>query len=133
MRGCTRRMGVGAFLGVLIDWKLVPLQKYDAERNTMITAIEEVSLNAWASLQTMLYDGWVIRFANGYTKRANSVNPLYPSNIDIEEKLRFCENLYREKNLPLVFKLTPLVYPHDLDERLAERGYQRDSRTSVQT
>ena len=99
----------------------------------MITAIEEVSLNAWASLQTMLYDGWVIRFANGYTKRANSVNPLYPSNIDIEEKLRFCENLYREKNLPVVFKLTPLVYPHDLDERLAERGYQRDSRTSVQT
>jgi GNAT superfamily N-acetyltransferase len=99
----------------------------------MITTLEEVSLNAWASLQTMLYDGWVIRFANGYTKRANSVNPLYSSTIDIEEKLGFCENLYREKNLPVVFKLTPAVYPHDLDERLAERGYQKDSLTSVQT
>ena len=81
----------------------------------------------------MLYDGWVIRFANGYTKRANSVNPLYSSNIDIEEKLEFCESLYREKNLPIVFKLTPSVYPYDLDERLGERGYQKDSLTSVQT
>ena len=99
----------------------------------MITTMEELSLNAWASLQTMLYDGWVIRFANGYTKRANSVNPLYSSNIDLEEKLQFCDSLYREKNLPAVFKLTRAVHPHDLDDRLAERGYQKDSLTSVQT
>lgn len=99
----------------------------------MIAIIEELSLNAWASLQTMLYDGWVIRFANGYTKRANSVNPIYSSNIDIEEKLEFCENLYREKNLPTVFKLTPAVHPHDLDNRLDKQGYQKDSPTSVQT
>jgi len=99
----------------------------------MITTIEELSLNAWASLQTMLYDGWVIRFANGYTKRANSVNLLYSSNIDIGEKLPFCENLYREQNLPTVFKLTPAVCPHDLDDRLDKRGYQKDSPTSVQT
>ena len=95
--------------------------------------MEELSLDAWASLQTMLYDGWVIRFANGYTKRANSVNPLYSSNIDLEEKLPFCENLYRERNLPAVFKLTRAVHPDDLDDRLAERGYQKDSLTSVQT
>ena len=99
----------------------------------MITTIEELPLNAWASLQTMLHDGWVIRFANGYTKRANSVNPLYPSNIDVEEKVLFCESLYREKKLPTVFKLTPAVHPHDLDDRLDKRGYQKDSPTSVQT
>ena len=99
----------------------------------MITTIEELSLNAWASLQTLLYDGWVIRFANGYTKRANSINPLYPSGISLEEKLQFCESLYREKNLPVVFKLTPAVHPQDLDDRLGERGYHKDSPTSVQT
>jgi N-acetylglutamate synthase len=86
----------------------------------MIATIEELSLNAWPSLQTMLYDGWVIRSANGYTKRANSVNPLYASNIDIEEKLPFCERLYREKSLSTVFKLTPTVHPYDLDDKLAE-------------
>jgi len=95
--------------------------------------MEELSLNAWASLKTMLYDGWIIRFANGYTKRANSVNPLYSSTIGLDEKLPFCESLYREKNLPVVFKLTRAVHPHDLDDRLDERGYQKDSLTSVQT
>ena len=98
----------------------------------MITTIEELSLNAWAALQTLLYDGWVIRFSNGYTKRANSVNPLYPSRMDLEEKLRFCESLYREKGVPVVFKLTSAIYPRDLDEKLEERGYQKDSPTSVQ-
>jgi RimJ/RimL family protein N-acetyltransferase len=99
----------------------------------MITNIEELSLNAWASLQTVLYDGWIIRFANGYTKRANSVNPLYPSNIDLADKLQFCENLYRERNLPVVFKITPSVYPNNLDNVLNESKYQKDSPTSVQT
>ncbi|HLO32693.1 MAG TPA: GNAT family N-acetyltransferase [Anaerolineales bacterium] len=98
----------------------------------MITTIEELSLNAWVSLQTVLYDGWIIRFANGYTKRANSVNPLYLSRIDIDEKLQFCEHLYQEKKLPVVFKLTPAVHPGNLDSRLWERGYQKDSPTSVQ-
>lgn len=100
---------------------------------TSITTIEELSLNAWASLQTMLYDGWIIRFADGYTKRANSVNPLYSSSIDIDEKIQFCENVYRKKNLPVVFKMTPAVYPGDLDEKLDAQGYQMDSPTSVQT
>jgi N-acetylglutamate synthase len=99
----------------------------------LITNIEELSLNAWASLQTMLYDGWIIRFADGYTKRANSINPLYSSSIDIDEKLHFCEQLYRKKNLPVVFKITPSVYPSNLEERLCASGYQKDSPTSVQT
>lgn len=99
----------------------------------MITNLEELSLNAWAALQTVLVDGWVVRFANGYTKRANSVNPIYPASMDMDEKIHFCENLYREKKLPVVFKMTPMVFPGDLDDRLAERGYQKDSPTSVQT
>jgi hypothetical protein len=39
--------------------------------------IEELSMNAWPSIQTVLLDGWILRMSNGYTKRANSVNPLY--------------------------------------------------------
>jgi len=98
----------------------------------MTTFIEELSLNAWPAHQTVLYDGWVIRFANGYTRRANSVNPIHPSTIDLDEKIRFCENIYHDKNLPVVFKLTPTVYPSDLDEKLAAHGYQKDAPTSVQ-
>ncbi|MBN1267238.1 MAG: GNAT family N-acetyltransferase [Anaerolineales bacterium] len=98
----------------------------------MIAAIEELSLNAWPSYQTLLYDGWIIRFANGYTKRANSVIPLYPSSIVLDEKLAFCENIYQRQKLDVVFKLTPAVCPGNLDDYLSARGYRKDSPTSVQ-
>jgi ribosomal protein S18 acetylase RimI-like enzyme len=99
----------------------------------MITAIEELSMNAWPSFQTLLYDGWVLRFAKGYTKRANSVNPLYSSTEDLDEKLRFCERVFQNEKMATVFKITPVVYPADLDEQLLTRGYRKDSPTSVQT
>ncbi len=53
----------------------------------MIRTIEELSINALPALQTMLVDGWVLRFANGYTKRANSIHPLYASTGDAREKI----------------------------------------------
>ena len=99
----------------------------------MVTLIEELSLNAWPALQTMVYDGWIIRFANGYTKRANSVNPLYISTLDLDEKLRFCENIFENQSLPVVFKITSAVHPGDLDEKLSASSYRKDSPTSVQT
>ena len=99
----------------------------------MIRAIEELSLNALPSLQTLMYDGWVLRFANGYTKRANSINPIYDSTSNVEEKIRFCEEIYRRKQLPIVFKMTSAVYPENLDAILDRCGYHIDSPTSVQT
>ena len=53
----------------------------------IITQLEELSINAWPSLQTMLYDGWVLRFSDGYTKRANSSNPLYGGVLSVDEKI----------------------------------------------
>ncbi len=94
---------------------------------------EELSMNAWPALQTLLYDGWILRFANGYTKRANSANPLYFSTANIEEKIRTCEQFYRRQNLDVVFKMTSSVYPPNLDEILVKRGYRLDSPTSVQS
>ncbi|MCB0184819.1 MAG: GNAT family N-acetyltransferase [Caldilineaceae bacterium] len=74
----------------------------------------------------------MIRFAGGYTKRANSVNPLYPSTINVQDKVHFCEELYRAKKLPLVFKMTSTSQPDGLDERLSANGFRKDSPTSVQ-
>lgn len=99
----------------------------------MIQSIEELSLNAWPSLQTLLVDGWVLRFADGYTKRANSINPLYASASDVEATIQFCEEVYRRNNLPVVFKMTSAVHPDNLDALLDARGYNVDSPTSVQT
>jgi ribosomal protein S18 acetylase RimI-like enzyme len=98
----------------------------------MIRAIEELSLNAWPSLETVYYDGWLLRFANGFTRRANSVNPIYPSTADVAEKIRCCEDLYRSRHQAIVFKLTPACQPETLDDELASRGYSREADTSVQ-
>ncbi len=68
--------------------------------------LEEVALNAWPALQQMLFDGWVLRFAKGYTKRANSVNPVFASSLDIDEKIDTCTRLYGDQGLPLIFRLT---------------------------
>ena len=98
----------------------------------MIRTIEEYSLNALPALQTMVYDGWVLRFSNGYTKRANSVNPLYSSIKDPSLKIQQCEQLYTEKNLEVIFKITSPSTPNNLDALLEERGYQIASPAIVQ-
>ncbi|MFB9329901.1 GNAT family N-acetyltransferase [Paenibacillus aurantiacus] len=97
-----------------------------------VTFIEELSLNHWPALSTLLYDGWVLRFAEGYTKRANSISPLYADKLELTSKIDVCEQIYRENGLRPIFKLTD-ASPAALDRHLAERGYEQVDRTSVQT
>jgi ribosomal protein S18 acetylase RimI-like enzyme len=102
------------------------------QRN-LVWELESAANTAMPALTTRAYDGWALRFAAGYTRRANSIHPLYASNLDLDEKLRYCEEAYRAENLPVVFKLTPVHYPPNLDQALEERGYQQDAPTLVQT
>jgi GNAT superfamily N-acetyltransferase len=94
--------------------------------------LEEITITAWPSLQSVYDDGWVLRFADGYTRRANSVNPLYPGSQPLDEKIGRCESFYRSHGLNVVFKISPAVCPPGLDAILDERGYVEDARTSVQ-
>ena len=94
--------------------------------------IEEAGLNSWPALQHLLFDGWLVRFAEGYTKRANSVTPLYPSLLAAEEKIARCEHLYQEKQLPTIFRLLSFTRESQhLDSLLARRGYSALDRTLV--
>lgn len=93
---------------------------------------EEILLNQWQPLQTILYDGWILRFANGYTKRANSINPIYFSHKEIREKIKHCEQMYTTQQLKTIFKITPFIHPENLDEILETEGYTRIEPTSVQ-
>jgi N-acetylglutamate synthase len=97
-----------------------------------IKFIEELSMNAWPSLQTILYDGWILRFSGSYTKRANSVNPLYNGELDPAEKISECERLYSERKMDAIFKMTGASRPRALDALLSERGYEYQGETSIQ-
>ncbi|MFB5759815.1 GNAT family N-acetyltransferase [Paenibacillus medicaginis] len=96
--------------------------------------IEELSLNALPAFYQMSIDGWIVRYAAGYTKRANSVNPIYSGeDIGVEKKLLQCENFYTNVSLDPVFKMTPFIHPGKLDELLEQRGYEAADLSSVQT
>lgn len=94
--------------------------------------LEELQMNALPSLQTILYDGWIIRFADGYTNRANSINPIYHSSEDVYQKIKKCEDVFKGRNLRPTYKITPFVYPENLDDLLENSGYKVIHHTSVQ-
>ena len=90
--------------------------------NDRIRFLEEIASNGHVALKIIQYDGWLMRFANGFTGRANSISLLYPSTKPIEEKVSYCEECYVKQGLPANFKLTD--GDEDFSDFLANRGYQ---------
>ncbi len=97
-----------------------------------VRTVEELSFRAWPALEQQVYDDWLLRFANGYSKRGNSVNPLGPGTLDVQTKIDTCCRIYRTRGLKPVFRLTPLAGPANLDRFLAERGFRQKDTTCVQ-
>jgi GNAT superfamily N-acetyltransferase len=100
---------------------------------TAVRRIERAGLRAWPALHETHYDGWLLRWAEGYTKRANSVNPLQDGRLDLAHKVARCEGYYRTLRQRPIFRLTPLATPERLDALLAARGYAVLDPTNVLT
>jgi N-acetylglutamate synthase len=97
----------------------------------LVRAVEERAFNAWPALQTLVMDGWLLRFADGYTKRANSINAWQPT-APLEAILDHAAPLYAARGLPIVVRLSPLASGAD-DAALARRGYAKLDETIVMT
>lgn len=100
---------------------------------TTIVELETLTLESWPALHEETYDGWLLRYAKGYTGRANSIYPLMPSSLPLQEKIPTCEAIYQAFGEEVKFKLTDAAQPHELDIALAARGYDRINDTYLQT
>jgi hypothetical protein len=104
----------------------------EIEENALAREIEERSLNAWPALRRIFLDGWIVGLSEGYTRRANSVNPIYDGIRDLADKIPLCEEAYASHGLPTVFKVSPIAVDMGLDDLLEVRGYEKQATTRVQ-
>ncbi len=83
------------------------MRENDERRGTMHNSIriEEMSMNAWPALRTSVHKGCILRTANGYTKRANSANPLYTQTTEYDDVIAFAEKFYGEGRTSPTFKI----------------------------
>jgi N-acetylglutamate synthase len=94
----------------------------------LVRDVEERLVNAWPGLQTLLVGDWVLRFADGYSKRANSASPLRPNAVLTPAVEKAVRKLYGQSGLPEIIRITPLAHP-DTERKLADAGFADDDPT----
>ena len=93
-------------------------------------SVEEANYRSWKARECVEYDGWQLRFADGFSRRGNSVYPAAVSQLPHEEKLAWCRQFYAERGLDLVVRQTVATEP-GLDDVLDEAGFTLEGRTNV--
>ena len=71
--------------------------------------VERVCLAAWPALHQIEQNGWVLRFAEGLTRRANSVNATRADVGDIASYLDSFAAAYTAEKLPLIVRVPTLL------------------------
>lgn len=88
-----------------------------------LLAIERAGVKAWPALETAPIGGWLWRYSQGGSQRANSVSALADPGMEAERAIDAAERLYAERGAIPRFQITDAAVPGDLDQRLARRGY----------
>ncbi|MEH6445818.1 MAG: hypothetical protein V7784_18135, partial [Oceanospirillaceae bacterium] len=104
--------------------------------------LERAAFQAWPAQQELEDQGIVLRYAQGYTKRANSANILQIENFDateltaaVEEHylqiLNKIESYFTEKKLPSIIRIPSFSDANLFDLFLVAQGYQYQDKTLV--
>jgi ribosomal protein S18 acetylase RimI-like enzyme len=89
---------------------------------SLVFALESRLVNAWPSFETQLCDGWLLRLARGYSKRANSATPIIAGAAVDDALVDHLIKQFLSHNVRPTFRLTGLESP-DVDAQLAARGF----------
>jgi len=102
----------------------------DSHARTLALRVEEACLNAWPALQEVHYDGWLLRLADGKTRRTNSVNVLRNGRRPLSEKIPYCEHFYRQQQVTPYFRILSSA-DDGLDAHLEQLGYVAEDVTDT--
>jgi GNAT superfamily N-acetyltransferase len=94
-----------------------------------VAALEDLCERAWPPRERLELDGAVLRFTDGFTRRANSAR-VDAGGGDLEALIARAEHEYRSRGLRPGFRLTPLS-PAAFERLLLERGYFVDTEAVV--
>lgn len=106
------------------------LARHNPYMSALLHELENLSFRTLPAVEQERYDGWVLRWAPGGSRRAKSVNPVEPSSLPIEEKVEYCRAWFARRGSTCRFRLTPLA-DESLRPALAAAGYQAHSPTDV--
>lgn len=95
-----------------------------------LLALERAAMAAWPALETVEEAGWVLRFANGYTRRANCATALCADG-DVGGRVAWCEGAFAARSLAPVFRVLSAGGPPGLDATLDAAGYARGDEALV--
>lgn len=95
-----------------------------------VAALERLARRAWPARETEHRSGWELRFADGFSRRANSVLPIGDAGGDVGSMVDEARRWYRARGLPLRFRMTPLAGP-GVGGSLRELGFVPADETVV--
>src|SRR6266540_116543 len=97
-----------------------------------IAALERVAAKGWPAPDTAMLGDWLLRAAEGWTNRANSVLPLGDPGVPLPEALEHVHEWYADRGMKPRFAV-PLPGFDLLERELAGRGWRRTHTVLVQT
>ena len=100
---------------------------------SLIVKLERIGGRAWPGRVEQRLGEWILRAADGITRRANSVLPLGdPGVARLENAIQRVTRFYHEQKLPPRFQLTIASQPPSLEDALTALGYKEETRVIVQ-
>jgi GNAT superfamily N-acetyltransferase len=92
-----------------------------------IKCLQEILMNSWPARHYYFLNGWILRFTDGVTARANSVFPFnYTGNLNtIDKDIKLVGKAYKAYKLPAIFTMPDFFEPSNLDIKLAAHGYKQ--------
>jgi ribosomal protein S18 acetylase RimI-like enzyme len=97
-----------------------------------ILELERLLAATWPAIESAPLGGWVLRYSEGFSRRANSVLALTAPEGGIDAAVKAVEDWYAARGArPLVSLAGPVA--KRLDEELAARGWETEGATAVMT